>query len=158
MADANPIPQLPSSGFDPSHPATVALEDAASTGNVPCFKSILASASDPKAHLMGLVFQCAITGGVPIWKIILSHEHTLMDAEIGHHGSILGLAVNRGDVKLIKYLFSEGVDVDHAHWVYKPVLPFTRDIGASKEIVDLLIAHGATMKTSVYDNDQSIVV
>ena len=73
--------------------------------------------------------------------------------EIGHHGSILGSVVEVENVKLMEYLLNEGVDVEHAHWAYKLILPYARNIGASKEIVDLLITHGATMKSSVYEDD-----
>ena len=156
MTDASPIAsisQLSSSGFDASHPATVALKDAASTGNGPLFKSILASASDPQAHLIGPILLCAISGGVPIWKIILVYKHSLMNAEIGHHGSILGYVDEMGNVKLTEYLLNEGVDVEHAHWAYKPILPYASNIGASKEIIDLHITHGATIKTLVHEDD-----
>ncbi|MCJ1388921.1 hypothetical protein MMC18_001772 [Xylographa bjoerkii] len=151
--DANAVtsaPKLPSD-FDSSHPSTKALEKAASTGNATMFKSILSSASDPCNHLHGSILLCAISGGVPIWKIILSYDHSCMNAEIRHSGSILGLVVNGRHVELVKYLLDEGVDVEHAHWAYKPILPFAKRIGASKEIVDMLIAHGATMKTSPWE-------
>ena len=73
-----------------------------------------------------------------------------MDAEIGHTGSVLGWVVEKGDVQLLEYLIDEGADVEHAHSLYKPILPFARHIRAKKEIIDMLVAHGATMKSSVW--------
>ena len=85
-----------------------------------------------------------------MWKVILSYDHALMDAEIGHTGSILGWVVETGDLQLLEYLIGEGADVEHAHSLYKPILPFARHIRAKKEIIDMLVAHGATMKSSVW--------
>ncbi|MCJ1401653.1 hypothetical protein MMC11_004870 [Xylographa trunciseda] len=158
MVDANAVtavPKLPFSDPDSSHPSTKALEEAASSGNATMFKSILSFASDPCNHLNRSVLLCAISGGVSIWKIILSYDHSRMNSEIRHSGSILGWVVKSENVELVKYLLDEGVDAEHAHWAYKPILPFALHIGASKEIVDMLIAHGATMKTSPWEELES---
>ena len=34
--------------------------------------------------------------------------------------------------QLLEYLIGEGADVEHAHRLYKPILPFARHIGAKQ--------------------------
>ncbi|KAI9688251.1 MAG: hypothetical protein M1822_001757 [Bathelium mastoideum] len=95
----------------------------------------------------------AFEGGVDIWKVILQLNHSLVNWEFGHSGNTVGFAVQRGDPSLLDFFLSEGADVEHSHVAYKPVLPFAKDIGASQEVIDLLLKYGATMKKSIWDED-----
>lgn len=51
----------------------------------------------------------AISGGVPIWHILLSNNHDCIHRDMGEHGDALGQAVVQRDVELKRFLLEEGM-------------------------------------------------
>lgn len=126
------------------------LESAAASGNIAVFQYLLKRnvSIDVKSQSLRVK---AICGGVEIWKVLLEHNHDMINWVFGHVADLIGMVVKQGDVSLLAFLLSEGADIEHSHYCYMPVLPFAKAEGASQETIDLLIRYGATMKSSVWD-------
>ena len=91
-------PEVPPPNLSASQLSATALRDAAYTGDATLFESLLSASPNPSALLDDTILLSALSGGVPVWKVILSYDHARMDAEIGHTGSALGWVVQKGDV------------------------------------------------------------
>lgn len=117
------------------------LEQSASAGNVAIFRYMLQRMPEP---LLGKELRlAAIRGGVAIWRALLAYNHDCINWEIGEHGDALGQAVLKRKADLVRFLLIEGIDVQNSNFVGMPVLPAAKSIGASPEIIDMLVAHGA---------------
>ena len=59
------------------------------------------------------------------------------------------MVVKRGNTPLLAFLVSGGASVEDSHYCHKLILSYAEAEGACKQMVDLLVKHGAMMKSAV---------
>lgn len=82
----------------------------------------------------------ALTGDcIPVWRTILAHEPRAKNHRFGHHGTVIESCVSGKKKELLRYLLSEGAQVE----LGKSVLLRAEFFEADEEIKDMLVQYGA---------------
>lgn len=127
------------------------LEEAAQQGNVEVFRFLLQQR--PDAEISDNVRSYALEGGVEIWKAILDHRPELINYDFGEKGDLISMAVLMNNVPLLAFFLVNGLDPNKSHFFSKPIIDVaTTNPAIKREVLDLLVQHGATREKSLGTN------
>lgn len=135
----------------------IVLENSAVAGNVAVFRYMLHRHSSP--HLTETLRSYAVTGGVAIWEVLLEFKPECINWPIGEKGDALGLAVERRNLDLVRFLLLHAPNVEESNVMGVPVLTYAKHSGqnsrtysrkpVSPEIIDLLENYHAKMERNI---------
>lgn len=135
----------------------IVLENSAVAGNVEVFRYMLHR--HPSPHLTETLRSYAVTGGVAIWGALLEFNPECINWPIGEKGDALGLAVERRNADLVRFLLAHTVNLEKSNVMGVPVLTYAKSSGrnsrtysrgpVSPDIIDLLEEYRAKMKRNV---------
>ena len=129
----------------------IVLKEAAQQGNVEVFRFLLQQW--PDTEISDDVRSYALEGGVEIWKAILDHSPELINYDFGEKGDLISMAVLMNNVPLLTFFLVNGLDPNKSHYFTKPIIEVATTYSAIKrEILDLLVQHGATREKSLVAN------
>lgn len=131
--------------------SSLMLQEAAQHGNVEVFRFLLQQR--PDNQISDDVRSYALEGGVEIWKAILDHNPELINYDFGEKGDPISMAVMMNNVPLLTYFLANGLDPNKSHFFSKPIIEVAITNSAIKrEVLDLLVQHGATREESLMAN------
>ena len=125
----------------------IVLENSAVAGNVAVFRYMLHRRPSP--HLTERLRSYAVTGGVAIWEALLEFKPECINWPISEKGDALGLAVEKRNLDLVRFLLLHGANLEESNVMGVPVLTYAKEYSGrssrtysrkpvSAEIVDLL--------------------
>lgn len=140
-----------------SRAAQIILENSALAGNVTVFRHMLRRPKD--RDLGGHLCSYAVAGGVAIWEALLEFDPKCVDWSMGERGNALGLAVEKRNEDLVRFLLQRGANVEESNVMGVPVLTYARcsrqnpsrfaPAPVSQEIISLLERYWRQMDDDV---------
>lgn len=80
----------------------------------------------------------AISGGVPVWELLIKSDPNVLKWDIGQHGNALGLAVAKRKPELVRFLIESGANVEQGNYVGLPVREFVKQHDFGEEMLGLI--------------------
>ena len=125
----------------------IMLGAAAQKCNVEVFKFLLQQGGI--AGISDHVRSLALEGGVEIWKAILDYNPELINYDFGEKGDPISMAVLMNNAPLLAFFLDQGLDPNKSRLFSKPIIDVaTSKPPVKKEVLDLLVQHGATREKS----------